>query len=76
MCVLRDAYFFGYGHDYNAAMADFYTISGRQPLLSRYLMGPQYSQWHAFNENDVRTYGWHSCSVNKPLVSSLTSSMR
>jgi len=50
-----DAYFFGYGHDYNAAMADFYTISGRQPLLSRYLMGPQYSQWHAFNEHDVRT---------------------
>jgi alpha-glucosidase len=50
-----DAYFFGYGHDYTAAMSDFYTISGRMPLLPRYLMGPQYSQWHAFNENDVRS---------------------
>jgi hypothetical protein len=51
-------------------MADFYTISGRQPLLSRYLMGPQYSQWHAFNEHDVRTYvpPYTPCSAAHALI--------
>eukprot|EP01116_Phalansterium_solitarium_P021368 TRINITY_DN6617_c0_g2_i1.p1 TRINITY_DN6617_c0_g2~~TRINITY_DN6617_c0_g2_i1.p1 ORF type:complete len:338 (-),score=67.08 TRINITY_DN6617_c0_g2_i1:896-1909(-) len=56
----QDWYFFGHGHDYKSAMMDFVAVSGPINMMPRYVFGPQYSRWHAYNENDevtlVETY--------------------
>ena len=31
----QDFYYFGYGHDYRACLADFYRLTGPQPLLPK-----------------------------------------
>jgi len=52
--VNQDWYFFGHGHNYLQAFADFVSLSGPHPLLPRYTYGPQYSRWYAYNEEDER----------------------
>lgn len=50
----QDWYFFGYGHDYAQALYDFTLVSGEHPMIPRYVYGPQFSRWYAYNEVDER----------------------
>ena len=45
-----DLYFFGYGHDYPAAVAALYTISGKPPVLPRFALGNWWSRFHPYTE--------------------------
>ncbi|HSD85132.1 MAG TPA: TIM-barrel domain-containing protein [Anaerolineae bacterium] len=48
-----DLYFFGYGHDYAAAIQDFYRVSGRTPLIPRYILGNWWSRYWAYTQGEL-----------------------
>ena len=48
-----DLYFFGYGHDYTAAIHDFYRISGRTPLIPRFILGNWWSRYWAYTQAEL-----------------------
>jgi alpha-glucosidase (family GH31 glycosyl hydrolase) len=48
-----DLYFFGYGHDYPAAIQDFYRVSGRTPLIPRYILGNWWSRYWAYTQDEL-----------------------
>ncbi len=45
-----DLYFFGYGHDYEACLRDFYRLSGTVPMLPRYALGNWWSRYCEYTE--------------------------
>ena len=45
-----DLYFFGYGHDYQACLRDFYRLSGPTPLLPRFALGNWWSRFYRYTE--------------------------
>lgn len=45
-----DLYFFGYGHDYQTCMRDYYALSGTVPILPRYTLGNWWSRYHEYTE--------------------------
>lgn len=47
-----DLYFFGYGHDHQQALRDFYALSGAQPVLPRYALGNWWSRYHAYDADE------------------------
>ncbi|KAI8668529.1 Glycoside hydrolase, family 31 [Fusarium keratoplasticum] len=47
-----DGYLFCYGPDYRGAMASFYAISGRQPLVPRYSLGCWFSRYYAYTASE------------------------
>ncbi|MDE6628199.1 MAG: glycoside hydrolase family 31 protein, partial [Muribaculaceae bacterium] len=49
-----DIYFFGYGHDYTDAIADFTRVAGRIPLPPAYVFGYWYSKYDAYSSDDFR----------------------
>lgn len=49
-----DMYFFGYGHDYKDALADYVKIAGRQPMPPRYMFGYWYSKYQRYTADDFR----------------------
>ena len=58
-----DWYFFGYGHDYKACLRDYCQISGRMPLIPRWILGNWWSRYWAYTQeeyaqliNDFETY--------------------
>jgi len=44
-----DIYFFGYGHDYPAAVRALYAVSGRTPVLPRFALGNWWSRYHRYS---------------------------
>jgi alpha-glucosidase (family GH31 glycosyl hydrolase) len=48
-----DLYFFGYGHDYVAAIQDFYRVAGRTPLIPRYILGNWWSRYWAYTQDEL-----------------------
>ena len=50
----QDWYFFGYGHDYTAALADYARFGGRIPLIPRFALGAWWSRYWAYSEEDLR----------------------
>lgn len=50
-----DIYFFGHGRNYQAAINDFYNLSGSTPLLPRYVFGNWWSRYHKYDENEYRS---------------------
>jgi len=48
-----DLYFFGYGHDYSAAVQDFYRVSGRTPLIPRTILGNWWSRYWAYTQDEL-----------------------
>lgn len=46
----RDLYFFGYGHDYLAAVQDFYRICGPTPMLPRFTLGNWWSRYYKYTQ--------------------------
>src|SRR4051794_38257737 len=51
---LQDLYFFGYGHDYAAAVADYTRFGGRAPLIPRWVLGAWWSRYWPYSADDVR----------------------
>ena len=47
-----DYYFFGYGHDYKGALADYIKVAGRQPLPPLYALGYWYSKYQRYSQQD------------------------
>jgi hypothetical protein len=49
----QDLYFFGYGNDYQACIADFYRISGRVPLMPRWALGNWWSRYWPYTQDEL-----------------------
>ncbi len=47
-CV--DIYFFGYGKDYYAGLADFTRLCGKMPMIPRYALGNWWSRYYRYTE--------------------------
>ncbi|MDR0958804.1 MAG: DUF4968 domain-containing protein [Propionibacteriaceae bacterium] len=46
----EDLYFFGYGRDYQAALRDYFALTGASPLLPRWALGNWWSRYHQYND--------------------------
>jgi hypothetical protein len=49
----QDWYFFGYGHDYKAALADYTRFGGQIPLIPRFVLGAWWSRYWAYSDKDL-----------------------
>lgn len=49
-----DLYFFGYGHQYEKCLKDFYRLTGNTPLLPRYTLGNWWSRYHRYSEEEYK----------------------
>ncbi len=49
----QDLYFFGYGHDYRAALGDFVRVAGRIPLPPRFAFGTWWSRYWAYSDQEI-----------------------
>lgn len=50
-----DFYYFGYGLEYKLALADYYKLTGPQPLLPRYTLGNWWSRFYKYTEASYMT---------------------
>ena len=48
----RDLYVFAYGSDYRAAVRDYCAVTGKQPLLPRFVFGVWWSRYHAYTQQE------------------------
>lgn len=48
-----DWYFLAYGHDYKAALRDYCAISGRPPLIPRWILGNWWSRYWAYTQEEL-----------------------
>jgi hypothetical protein len=51
---IEDGYLFGYGENYQAALADLAKLTGNAPMLPESLFGNWYSDFHAYSEADYK----------------------
>lgn len=49
-----DWYFFGYGHDYKRALADFTKVAGQIPLPPRYVLGTWWSRYWSYTDKEFK----------------------
>jgi alpha-glucosidase len=49
----QDWYFFGYGHDYEAALRDFTLIAGKIPLPPYFAFGTWWSRYWAYSDQEL-----------------------
>jgi alpha-glucosidase len=49
----QDLYFFGYGHDYRGALADFTKVAGRIPMPPRFAFGVWWSRYWAYTDEEL-----------------------
>jgi hypothetical protein len=49
----QDWYFFGYGHDYKQALADFIKVAGSIPLPPRFAFGAWWSRYWAYSDQEL-----------------------
>jgi alpha-glucosidase len=70
--AVQDWYFFGYGHDYKAALSDYARFGGRIPLIPRYVLGAWWSRYWAYSDQDlkelVRGFGEHDLPLDVLVV--------
>ena len=50
-----DVYFFGYGHDYTAAVQDYQRLTGAPGLLPAFALGNWWSRYHAYTDTEYLT---------------------
>ena len=50
-----DCYIFAYGHDYKAALRDFFRLTGETPLLPRFALGNWWSRYKAYTQDEYLT---------------------
>jgi alpha-glucosidase (family GH31 glycosyl hydrolase) len=48
-----DLYFFGYGLDYQSCISDFRLLTGRVPLIPRWVLGNWWSRYWAYDQNQI-----------------------
>ncbi len=48
----QDWYFFGYGHDYRAALSDFTRVAGKIPLPPRFAFGAWWSRYWSYTDQE------------------------
>ncbi len=46
-----DIYFFGYGHEYTAAIQDYYRLTGPTPMMPKYVFGNWWSRYFDYTED-------------------------
>ena len=63
----QDLYFFGYGHDYTDALADFTKISGKIPLPSRYAFGYWWCRYWEYSDFELIDLAEHFKAYNIPI---------
>ncbi|WP_051938457.1 glycoside hydrolase family 31 protein [Luteibacter sp. 9135] len=63
----QDLYFFGYRHDYPAALADFAAIAGPQPMPPRFVFGYWWSRYWNYSDQELRTLGARFVKERIPL---------
>lgn len=49
-----DLYFFAYGHDYLGCLKDFFSLTGRVPLIPKYALGNWWSRYRAYTQEEYR----------------------
>ena len=49
----QDSYFFGYGHDYEAALRDFTLVAGKIPLPPYFAFGSWWSRYWAYSDQEL-----------------------
>uniref|UniRef100_E6QHP9 Glycoside hydrolase, family 31 n=1 Tax=mine drainage metagenome TaxID=410659 RepID=E6QHP9_9ZZZZ len=61
----QDLYFFGYGHDYRAALGDYVRVAGRIPLPPRFAFGAWWSRYWAYSDQEILDiiHGFHENST-------------
>ncbi|KAL4813281.1 glycosyl hydrolases family 31-domain-containing protein [Aspergillus spinulosporus] len=47
-----DCYLFCYGRDYKAAIKAFYAVSGKQPVVPRFILGNWWSRYYAYHQDE------------------------
>lgn len=47
---IKDIYFWGYGRNYKRAIADFYKLCGKTPMLPRFALGNWWSRYYKYTE--------------------------
>jgi len=52
--ALQDWYFFGYGHDYRTALAEYMRFGGGIPLVPRFVLGAWWSRYWAYTSQDLK----------------------
>jgi alpha-glucosidase (family GH31 glycosyl hydrolase) len=62
-----DQTFFGYGHDYTAALGDFAQVAGREPLPPRYAFGYWWSRYWNYSDDELRDLVAHFDRYRIPL---------
>lgn len=50
----KDLYFFGYGNDISACLADFTRIAGDIPMIPRYILGNWWSRYWEYTQDDLK----------------------
>ena len=50
----QDWYFFGYGHDYTGALAEYMRFGGSIPLIPRFVLGAWWSRYWAYSDQDMK----------------------
>jgi len=51
---VQDWYFFGYGRDYKAALADYTRFGGQVPLIPRFVLGAWWSRYWVYTAQDLK----------------------
>ena len=63
-----DWYFFGYGHDYRAALGDFVKVAGRIPIPPRFAFGTWWSRYWSYTDEEfmqlVREFESHDVPLD------------
>ncbi len=49
-----DLYFFGYGDDYLGCLKDYYKISGKTPMIPRFVLGNWWSRYWEYTESELK----------------------
>jgi len=63
----QDLYFFGYGHDYKAALADYVKVAGKIPLPPRWAFGYWWSRYWAYSDSELEDLVDDMKSMGVPL---------
>lgn len=63
----EDLYFFGYGHDYKAAVSDFIKIGGKIPLPPKYMFGYWWCRYWQYSDTELYDLMDHFKAYNIPI---------
>ncbi len=68
----KDLYFFGYGRDYLTCLSDFYKVSGKTPMIPRFILGNWWSRYWEYTEDELKviisTYEKHGIPLSVCII--------